>query len=167
MQFKVGDVVVHPAYGMGHVVNIKEKQFSQINAAKMYYQITMPNHSTVWTPVKTKASGLRLVTVKSDLDQYRNLLKTRPVYSQTERHRQHLELVSRLKEGSFWVMCEVVRDLTLSDWQKPLGITNKTILRKTREKLYQEWAIAADISVAEATEEINTLLETAVQESQE
>lgn len=159
MQFKVGDVVVHPAYGIGHIVKIEEKQFSKKSAARLYYQVTMPDRNIMWTPVEDQVSnGLRLVTAKSDLDQYRNLLKSHPVLLKKNRPQRYLELVSRLKQGSFQVTCEVVRDLTLSDWQKPLGITNKTILRKTQQKLYQEWASAADVSVAEATKEVDTLL---------
>jgi RNA polymerase-interacting CarD/CdnL/TRCF family regulator len=71
----------------------------------------------------------------------------------------HGELTNRLKEGSFQTMCEVVRDLTASDWQMPLGVTTKAMLRKVQQRLYQEWATAADISVAEATKEIDTLLQ--------
>jgi len=165
MQFKVGDVVVHPAYGIGHIVKIEEKLFSKKGTARLYYQITMPNRNTIWTPVEVQeANGLRLVTAKSDLDRYRNLLKSRPVPLEKNHQQQHLELVSRLKQGSFQVTCEVVRDLTVSGWQKPLGVTSKALLRKTQERLYQEWAMAADMSIAEATEEIDTLLQKTTQE---
>jgi RNA polymerase-interacting CarD/CdnL/TRCF family regulator len=160
MHFNISDVVVHPAYGIGHIVKIKEKQFSKKRAARLYYQITMPDRNTIWTPVEDQVSnGLRLVTAKSDLDQYRTLLKSRPVIPKKQRLPRYLELVSRLKQGSFQVNCEVVRDLTLSNRRKPLGITNKTILRRTQDRLYQEWATAADISVAEATKEIGSLLQ--------
>jgi RNA polymerase-interacting CarD/CdnL/TRCF family regulator len=80
MHFKVSDVVVHPAYGIGHIVKIMEKQ--------------------------------RLL--------------------------RYLELVSRLKQGSFKVTCEVVRDLTVSSRQKPLGVTARTILQQTQQRLCQE-----------------------------
>jgi RNA polymerase-interacting CarD/CdnL/TRCF family regulator len=160
MQFKVGDIVVHPAYGIGHIVKIEEKRFSKKSEARLYYQVTMPNRNTIWTPVEAQGvNGLRLVTAKSDLGQYRNLLKSRPVPLEKNHRQRHLELVSRLKQGSFQVTCEVVRDLTALDWQKPLGVTNKTILRKTQQRLYQEWATAADISIAEATKEIAALLQ--------
>ena len=157
MQFKVGDNVVHPVYGVGHIVQIEVKQFSE-EKARQYYKVIL-SRSTIWIPVEAQvAVGLRSVTAKSDLDQYRNLIKSRPVLLNSNLPKQHVELASRLKEGSFQTMCEVVRDLTASSWQKPLGATVKAILRKTREGLYQEWASAADISTAEATKEIDTLL---------
>jgi RNA polymerase-interacting CarD/CdnL/TRCF family regulator len=158
MQFEVGDVIVHPVYGVGHITAIEEKQFSEIEAC-LYYQIAI-SKSNLWVPIEAQAAvGLRLVTAKGDLDKYRDLIKSRPILLNSNLPKRHVELASRLKEGSFQTMCEIVRDLTASGWQKPLGVTNKTILRRTQERLYQEWATAADISIAEATKEIDTLLQ--------
>jgi len=157
MQFKVGDPVVHPAYGIGRIVEIEEKRFSE-KGARLYYKVTLPKR-TIWIPVEVHgAGGLRLVTAKNELDHYRNLLKSRPVPLHKNHHRRHLELVSRLKQGSFQVVCEVVRDLTAWGWQKPLGQTDSATLQKTRHSLYQEWATAAGVSTTEAIKEIDSLL---------
>jgi len=160
MSFKVGDVVVHPVYGVAYIDQIEEKQFSlSEKETSLYYKITVPK-STIWIPVEARATvGLRLVTAKSDLDQYRSLLKGPPgPLNDDHPQRRHLELADRLKQGSFQVMCEVVRDLTASGLLKPLGPMDKATLKKTQEKLYQEWAMAAGISIAEAIKEINSLL---------
>jgi RNA polymerase-interacting CarD/CdnL/TRCF family regulator len=162
MQFKVGDLVVHLAYGVGHIVEIEEKRFSD-KGTHLYYKVALAKRM-VWMPVETQgASGLRLVTAKSDLDQYRNLLKSHPVPLDKNHHRRHLELVSRLKQGSFQVVCEVVRDLTAWSWRKPLGQTDTATLQKTRESLYQEWATAAGVSITEAIKEVESLLRTTQQ----
>ena len=167
MQFKVGDFIVHPIYGVGDIVKVEEKRLSGIEA-RLYYEIALPR-STIWIPVEAQATiGLRLVTAKSDLDQYRDLLKSPPVpLNNDQPQRRHVELARRLKEGSFQLMCEVVRDLTASGWRKPLGPTDKATLQKTRERLCQEWATAAGISIAEAIKEINSLLRPTQQESLE
>jgi len=166
IQFKVGDFVVHPVYGLGHLVKIEEKQFSAMRA-RLYYQITLPS-STVWIPVEAQATiGLRLVTARSDLDQYRDLLKSRPVPLHKDHKRRHLELVGRLNQGSFQVVCEVVRDLTAWGWRKSLNRTDAVTLKKTQESLYQEWATAAGVSIAEATTEVNSLLQVTQQASLE
>jgi CarD family transcriptional regulator len=160
MQFKAGDFIVHPVYGVGQITVIEKKEFSEIEEACLYYQIAFPR-SNIWVPLEAQTTiGLRQVTTNKELDKYRNLIKSRPVPLSDNLPKQHIELANRLKKGSFQTMCEVVRDLTVSNWQKPLGATAKSILRKTQEKLYQEWAIAADVSVAEATTEIDTLLQT-------
>lgn len=160
MQFKVGDQVVLPAYGVGHIKEIAEKTFSE-QGARLYYHIALSKR-TIWLPVEAhEMSGLRLATVKGDLDHYRHLLKSPPVLLEKNHHRRHLELNQRLKQGSFQIVCEVVRDLTAWGWRKPLGRSDTAILQKTRQSLYQEWATAAEVSTIEAINEIDSLLLTA------
>lgn len=164
MQFKVGDLVVHLTYGVGRIAEIEEKRFSE-KGTYLYYKITLPKR-TVWIPVKSEETHvLRLATVKSDLDLYRNLLKSPPAPLEKNHHRRHLELINRLKQGSFRDVCEVVRDLTAWGRRKPLGQTDTATLQKTRESLYQEWAAAAGVSTMEAIKEIDSLLVTARQAS--
>ena len=157
MQFKVDDFVVHPVHGIGHIVEIAEKRFSG-KETRLYYKLIWPRR-VVWIPVEAQATiGLRLVTAKSDLERYRNLLKSRPVPLPQKHYLRHLELVGRLKQSSFQVVCEVVRDLTAWGWRKPLGSADTTILQKARESLYQEWATAAGVTNLEAIKEIDALL---------
>jgi RNA polymerase-interacting CarD/CdnL/TRCF family regulator len=164
MQFKIGDLVVHLTYGIGRIAEIEEKRFSEKGTC-LYYKIALPRR-TVWIPVKSEETHvLRLVTAKSDLDLYRNLLKSPPVPLEKNHHRRHLELINRLKQGSFRDVCEVVRDLTAWGRRKPLGQTDTATLQKTRESLYQEWAAAAGVSTTEAIKEIDSLLVTARQAS--
>ncbi|GAB4451641.1 MAG: hypothetical protein Kow0031_34180 [Anaerolineae bacterium] len=166
MEFKIGDNVVHPVYGVGHIARIEKKQFSE-KGIRQYYKVTLST-STLWIPVEQThaAPALRLVTARQDLAQYRELLQSAPVPLDNNKPQLwHVELTNRLKLGTFPAMCEVVRDLAALNREKPLGATNKTILRKTQEKLCQEWAVAAGISVAEAAQEIETLLQ-ATQETE-
>jgi CarD family transcriptional regulator len=157
MQFKVGDAVVFPAYGIGHIREIEKKSFSELGE-RLYYKVALLKR-TIWIPVEAhQARGFRLVTVKSELDHYRNLLKSPPMLLEKNHHRRHLALVSRLSQGSFQIVCEVVRDLTAWSWRKPLGQTDTAMLQKTRQSLYQEWAEAAGVSTVEAIKEIDALL---------
>jgi CarD family transcriptional regulator len=165
MQFKIGDLVVHPAFGIGHIVEIEEKQFSGKEAARLYYKVTRLKH-TIWIRVEAQeASGLRLVTVRSDLDRYRDVLKSPPVPLNNDQPQRHVELVGRLKQGSFQGVCEVMRDLTALNRFKPLGQADTTTLQKTQASLYDEWATAAGVSNIEATREVDALLLQARQRS--
>jgi RNA polymerase-interacting CarD/CdnL/TRCF family regulator len=157
MQFKIGDLVVHPVFGTGHIVEIEEKQISE-QGTHLYYKVALLER-TVWIPVEAhEVSGLRPATVKSELDQYRNLLKSHPSPLNINLHQRHLELTKRLKQGSFQVVCEIVRDLTASGWRMPLNATDTATLQKTRKSLHQEWAIAAGVSITEAIKEVDSLL---------
>ena len=157
MQLKIGDLVVHPAFGIGHIVEITEKLFSG-QETHLYYKVVRLKHS-MWIRVEAQeASGLRLVTAGSALDHYRNLLKSPPVPLNTNLQQRHLDLVSRLTQGSFQGVCEVMRDLTAWGWREPLNQADTTTLQKTRDSLSQEWATAAGVSTTEAVREIDSLL---------
>ncbi len=156
MQFEVGDFVVHPAYGVGHIVKVEQRQFSE-QEARLYYEINLPRR-TLWIPVEAPTNGLRAVTARSELDRYRDLLKSTPAPLHQNYHKRHLELNDRLSQCSFRGLCEVVRDLTAWGREKSLGSTDNATLQKTRESLFEEWAAAAGISVREAVKEVESLL---------
>lgn len=158
MQFKIGDRVVHPTHGTGQIVSIEKKQFSE-KTARLYYEVALPKLITLWIPIEAQLdSGLRPVTARNELDHYRNLLRSPSVPLTANHQQRRLELVNRLKPGSFQVMCEVVRDLTASGWHKRLGLTDTATLQKTRQSLYLEWAASASVSLTEAIKEIDSLL---------
>jgi RNA polymerase-interacting CarD/CdnL/TRCF family regulator len=157
MPFQVGDVVVHPDHGVGHIVRLEEKRFSGKEAC-LYYELTI-ERSTIWVPVEShQALRLRKVTPKSDLARYRSVLKSRPTQLNKDQRQRHLEIAARLKQGTFLVLCEVVRDLTARGWQKPLNEIDAASLQKVRGRLCQEWAASESVSIAEATGEVTSLL---------
>ena len=153
MQLKIGELVVHPAFGIGRIVELEEKQFYQ-EGLHPYYKITRHKQS-MWVRVEAQ---LRPVTPRSELAHYRDVLKSPPVPLNTNQQQRQWDLVSRLKQGSFQGVCEVMRDLTAWGWQKPLDQADTTTLQKTRDSLSEEWATAADISPVEAGREIDSLL---------
>jgi len=157
MRFKVGERVVHPAHGIGQIVQIEEKRLFG-EEARLYYEVATQKN-TVWVPVEVdKTVGLRPLMTKDDLARYRKILKSRPTNLNKDHRQRHLELADRLKQGSFQVMCEVVRDLTARGWQKSLNEADTSSLRKAHEQLCQEWAAAEGVSTTEAAQAIEELL---------
>jgi CarD family transcriptional regulator len=157
MSFKVGDSVVHPAHGVGRVVRLEPKRFFGAET-RLYYEVAMHN-GTYWVPVEpSDANHLRALTAKSDLARYRALLRERPTSLNQDHRQRHLEVMGRLRQGAFRDMCEIVRDLTARSWRKPLREADTASLRRARERLCQEWAAAEDVTLAEATREVDALL---------
>lgn len=160
MLFNVGDWVVHPLHGVGQVIALERKQFAQ--AAQLYYEIAIPQ-GTLWVAAETPPAGLRGVTAKNDLPRYRTLLMSSPGQLNQDYHQRRWELQERLKQGTFQVKCEVVRDLTAYGWPRRLGEVDAALLRRARDSLCQEWAAAEAITVAEAMQEVEGLLREARQ----
>jgi RNA polymerase-interacting CarD/CdnL/TRCF family regulator len=157
MAFKVDDWVVHPKHGVGQVVKLDMREFTE-GAEKLYYEISIPN-GTVWVQVDAAASGLRKVTTKDDLARYRDILRSRPKNLAADYRKRQTELADRLRQGSLKARCEVVRDLSALGWHKPLGERSSTLLRAAHQVLYQEWAMADGVSLSEATKEVLALLQ--------
>ena len=157
MEFQSGDNVVHPSYGVGNIIRLEERQLAEAEM-RLYYVLAIDT-TTVWVPVHSDGStSLRAVTAKQDIDQYRTLLKSRPTPLERDHNKRRLEINERLKQGSFRVMCEVVRDLTACGWYKQIGEVDASLLQKVRGNLRREWAAAAGVPIPEAIQEVDALL---------
>lgn len=155
MKFSIGDRVVHPQQGVGYVARLEEKQFEP-NKPRMYYVILIPD-TTVWVPVDLITSGLRKLSVRSELDHCRQVLQSTPNPLIPERGLLS-SLVSHINQGTIAAQCEVVRDLTAHSWHKPLYGPMAEFQRVIMNVLSQEWAVVEGLSQLEASHEINGLL---------
>jgi RNA polymerase-interacting CarD/CdnL/TRCF family regulator len=155
MKFNIGDRVVHPQQGVGYVANLEEKQFEP-NHPRMYYVVLIPD-TTVWVPVDLTSSGLRKLSARSELDECRQVLQDAPRPLIPDRGLLS-NLVNHINQGTIVAQCEVVRDLNAHGWHKPLYGPVAEFQRVIVNVLNQEWAVVEEISVMEASHEINILL---------
>ena len=158
MSFKVGDQVIHPRHGLGQVTSLAVKQFVE-GEKRPFYEISFPG-STLWVPLNLSSSGIRKLTVKSDIANCRRLLKAPATPLNSDPRLRQPELNNHLKKGTLTARCEVVRDLTASGWQKPLSGSMAAFLKVAQDVLCQEWAAVEGVSLTEAASEIESLLET-------
>lgn len=155
MKFDIGDRVVHPQHGVGYVASVEEKQFEP-NASRTYYVISIPD-TTLWVPVDLSTSGLRKLSLRSELDQCRQILQSIPHPLKPDRELLP-GLASRIKQGTIIAHCEVVRDLTAHGWHKSLFGPIADFRRIILNVLCQEWAVVEGISQADANNEVSVLL---------
>lgn len=158
MSFKIGERVVHPQYGVGHVVKLDEREFEP-GVMRRYYEISIPGGSTVWVPVDLATSGLRKLTDKSEIAHCRLILASHPAPLTEDARLRQSDLSIRLRQGTLAAHCEVVRDLSAHGAHKPISGTIAAFLQSTQNVLCQEWAIVEGITLAEAVAEVGGLLE--------
>ncbi|MBN1148532.1 MAG: hypothetical protein JXA78_14835 [Anaerolineales bacterium] len=162
MQLRVGDCVVHPGFGVGHITGLAVKRLSG-QEARLYFEVNM-NESTIWVPVEaSRPSRLRPLTSRENLGRYRKLLISSPTPLDDDPRKRTLDLDVRLKEGSLQAICETVRDLTARSWKKPSSQGDLALLNRAQQILYLEWSASAGISPSDAAEEIDALLRKARQ----
>lgn len=162
LTFNIGETVVHPQHGVGHIARLENKEFERGKIRK-YYEVSMPGGSIIWVPVDMTNSGLRKLAVRSDMAHCREVLQSDPLpLTQDGRVRQS-ELVARLKNCTIAAQCEVVRDVSAFVAHKPSYGTISGFLQAILDALYQEWAAVEGISVMDASVEIQSLLQASAQ----
>src|ERR687892_12127 len=110
MEFKVGEQVVHPKYGLGHVVKLEQREFEP-GMMRQYYEISMQGGSTLWVSSDLPTFGLRKLTVKSEISRCRKILESHPSPLIQDVRQRQSAMSDRLKQGTITAHCEVVRDL--------------------------------------------------------
>ena len=158
MRFEVGDSVVHPQHGMGQIVNLNDREFEP-GVIQRYYELSMSGGSTLWVPVDVARSALRKPAGHSEIDRCREILVSRPAPLTGEVRSRQAELTTRLKQGTIFTFCEVVRDLYAHGEHRSLYGTIAGFFRQTQNVLCQEWAAVEGITLPQAFEEVNSLLE--------
>ncbi|MEP7357730.1 MAG: hypothetical protein ABI847_10855 [Anaerolineales bacterium] len=157
MPFAMNDRVIYPAFGVGRIVGLTEKTLGS-DASQMYYEVS-GDRTTAWVKVgEGEAQGLRALTRKDQLGHFRAVLRGQPEPMNADFRKRQLAVRDQLKPGTLQCMCEVVRDLSGRSWVKTLNDSDLHMLRRSSNAIQAEWAAADDISLAEATAEVNGLL---------
>jgi CarD family transcriptional regulator len=158
MIFKIGDRVVHPQHGVGHVVNLEEREFEP-GVTRRYYEVSIPGGVSLWVPFDPPSYGLRKLAGRSEIDRCRQILGSQPSPLGEDARLRQTDLANRLKQGTIYTQCEIVRDLyAYGEHKSPYG-TIAGFFRQTQNVLCQEWAVVEDVTVQEALEEVTSLLE--------
>ena len=157
--FKVGERVVHPQHGVGKVIKLEEREFGS-GVTRRYYEVSIAGAgSTLWVPCDPPSFGLRSVANKGDIDACRKILASRPSPLMDDARSRQSHLAERLKQGTIRVQCEVVRDLYAFGEHKSLYGSMAGFFRQTQNVLCEEWALVEGITLADAVQEVNSLLE--------
>lgn len=156
MTIKLNEQAVHAQHGIGRVVKMETRRFGA-GPEQDYYNFAIAT-GTVWVPVGGASGGLRELTPKGDLDQYRGLLKSRPAPLASDHRQRQNALAERLKDSSFGARCSLVRDLSALGWSRALNESSSATLRSARHAVCAEWAAVEGLSLEEATHEVTALL---------
>lgn len=158
MQFRVGDRVIHPMYGVGTVKSSTEQQFGG-GPKRAYYEVETGG-ATVWVPIDAQGvSVLRGVASRHSLAECRRLLRGAPVPLDKSLKTRQIEIETRLKGGLLPALCETVRDLRALGSQASLRPTEDRVLRRIYKALCEEWAASDGVTEQAALHEIEDLLQ--------
>jgi CarD family transcriptional regulator len=114
--FKIGDLAVYPAQGVGVIESIEKKEIMG-NKQMFYIMKIMGNGMKIMIPTDSADSvGLREVIHKDDISKIYDILRCKDVtidkQTWNKRYREYLE---KIKTGSVFEIASVLRDLLYSN----------------------------------------------------
>ena len=158
-EFKVGDMAVYPAHGVGQVTSIENREIAGARE-KFYILKIMDSGMTIMVPTSNvRHVGLREVIGAGEVDQVYAILRERGEYTITEQtwNRRYREYMDKIKTGSIYEIAEVLRDLSMLRYEKELSFGERKMLDTARNLIIKELAIAQEEEESEIAEEIDEI----------
>lgn len=158
-EFKVGDIAVYPAHGVGQVMSIENREIA--GARAMFYILKiMDSGMTIMVPTtNVRNVGLRDVVGTGEVEAVYAILKERGEYTITEQtwNRRYREYMDKIKTGSIYEIAEVLRDLSMLRYEKELSFGERKMLDTARSLIIKELAIAQDRDEKTVAQEIDVI----------
>ncbi len=158
LPFKVGDMAVYPAHGVGEVKSIETREILGSKQAFYVLQILDSGMKIMVPTTNVNAVGLREIISESEVDDVYSILKERDVKIDNQTwNRRYREYMDKIKTGSVYEIAEVLRDLSLLKFQKELSFGERKMLDTAKSLLMKELAICEERDEEEIDEEINEI----------
>jgi CarD family transcriptional regulator len=147
VDFKIGEMAVYPAHGVGVVQAIETKSFTNGKKESFYILRILDTGITIMIPMgNAQQVGLRGVMDATAVRSVYKILKEREVELEPKpwnrRYRQYME---KLKSGSPFEIAEVLRNLLLLKAGKALSFGERKMLDAARSLLVKEISIAKSV----------------------
>lgn len=158
LPFKVGDMAVYPAHGVGEVKSIETREILGSKQAFYVLQILDSGMKIMVPTTNVSAVGLREIISESEVDDVYSILKERDVKIDNQTwNRRYREYMDKIKTGSVYEIAEVLRDLSLLKFQKELSFGERKMLDTAKNLLVKELAICEERDEEEIDEEIGEI----------
>lgn len=145
--FKVGEMAVYPAHGVGIIEAIESKEIFG-NKKDFYILRLLSNGMTIMVPIDSASQiGLREVIPPKEIPKVYKILKERDVEIDNQAwNRRYREYMEKIKTGSVFEIATVLRDLYLLKAEKELSFGERRMLDTARNLLVKELSIAKKTS---------------------
>lgn len=158
--FKVGDLAVYPAHGVGKIESIESKSIGG-NRQDFYIMRILENDMKIMIPIQNAESvGLRELIASKDVTKVYDILKTKEIaVNGGTWNRRYREYMEKIKTGSIYELAEVLRDLTVLKNDKELSFGERKMLDTARGLLLKELSIVLSISEDQVEKNIVDMLQ--------
>lgn len=156
--FKVGDLAVYPAHGVGLIERIETQEISGCRQ-DFYVMRILDNDMIIMIPTNNVENvGLRDIIEHTEVATLYSILKKRdvPIDNQTW-NRRYREYMDKIKTGSVFEVAEVYRDLLILKVEKDLSFGERKMLDTARNLLVKEISLAKKVGEKQVEEELDKM----------
>lgn len=158
--FKIGDLAVYPAHGVGRIESIEKREISG-EQKDFYIMKILDNNMIIMIPIDNVQSvGLRDIIDVGEVPRVYEIMKKRdlPVDNQTW-NRRYREYMEKIKTGSVFEVAEVLRDLYLLKVDKNLSFGERKMLDTAQTLILKELSIAKKTDESAIMSDISSIFD--------
>ena len=158
--FKVGDMAVYPAHGVGVIEKIENRKISGCQENFFVMRI-LENNMIIMIPSSNAANvGLRQIINQNEVSKVYSILKKRDtsVDDNQSWNRRYRDYMDKIKSGSVFEVAEVYRDLSTIQQDKELSFGERKMLDTARSLLVKELSLAKNMKEEDVERDIQSNL---------
>ncbi|TET94096.1 MAG: CarD family transcriptional regulator [Desulfobacteraceae bacterium] len=158
--FKVGDLAVYPAHGVGVIEKIENREVSGCQE-DFYVMRILENNMIIMIPSSnTKNVGLRQLINQNEVSKVFSILKNKDMYVDDNQtwNRRYRDYMDKIKSGSVFEVAEVYRDLSTIKQDKELSFGERKMLDTAHSLLVKEISLAKNMKEEDVERDIKSNL---------
>jgi CarD family transcriptional regulator len=156
--FKIGDLAVYPAHGVGVIEGVEKKRISGCSE-KFYIMRILENDMIIMIPTKNVESvGLREIIGQKEVPKLYSILKKKKMSADNQTwNRRYREYMEKIKTGSVFEVAEVYRDLLNLKVDKELSFGERKMLDTARNLLVKEISLAKKVKEEQIEKDLDRI----------
>ncbi|MBW2004779.1 MAG: CarD family transcriptional regulator [Deltaproteobacteria bacterium] len=158
--FKIGDLAVYPAHGVGVIERIENREISGCQEDFFVMRILENNMIIMIPSSNTKNVGLRELIDQTEVSKVFSILNNRDMYVDDNQtwNRRYRDYMDKIKSGSVFEVAEVYRDLSTIKQDKELSFGERKMLDTARSLLVKEISLAKNMKEEDVERDIQSNL---------
>ena len=158
IHFKVGELVVYPAHGVGKISNIEEQEIAGVKL-ELYIVDFEKEKLRLKVPTnRAEQKGMRHLADRSMIEQSMKVIRGRARIKRTMWSRRAQEYDAKINSGDLISVAEVVRDLYRSERQPEQSYSERQLFEQALARFARELAAVRKVDEDQCTRELEEYL---------
>ncbi len=156
--FKIGELVVYPAHGVGKISNIEEQEIAGIKL-ELYIVDFEKEKLRLKVPTnRAEQKGMRHLADRTMIEQAMKVIRGRARIKRTMWSRRAQEYDAKINSGDMIAVSEVIRDLYRSDRQPEQSYSERQLFEQALARFARELAAVRKVDEDQCVKELEDYL---------